>query len=108
METKSITLSLDNDSIKVFVKAIDFYKLASGFLNYGEDIESFQKIKWQVVNCYVPKKAHQEITLNLAPYDIAMLISAVEFLNLVGAFFGSNVDTCECQVIRDELVESLL
>lgn len=108
MNRKTFTLLLDNDAVKVFIKIIDFYKLASGFLNYGEDIEIFQKIKEKVLECYSTKKVHQEITLTLTPYEIGVLLSAVEFLNLVGAYLGSNIDTCECQIIRDEIVESLL
>lgn len=108
MEEQKITLLLDDSIVKTFVKAIEFYKLTSGYTNYGENIEECQKIKEQIINCISPNMTKQEIVLLLKTYNIGVLLNAIEFFNLANAFLGNREGTEDCQIIRDEFVNCLL
>lgn len=108
MEEKRIILQLDNNITKTFIKAIDLYKLASGFLDYGEDVEECQNIKEQIMKNVFPDVEKQKINLFLKKYHTFTLLNAVEFLNLASALLGYKLETEDCQIIKNEIICNIL
>ena len=108
MEEQKMTLQLDNSITKTFVKAIDLYKLASGFLDYGEDIEECENIKEQIMNNLSPDIEKQRISLILKKYHVFTILNAVEFFNLTSALLGYKLETMDCQIIKNEIICNML
>lgn len=108
MEEQKMTLQLDNSITKTFIKAIDLYKLASGFLDYGEDIEECQNIKEQIMNNLSLNTEKQKISLVIKKYHIFIILNAVEFFNLTSALLGYQLETMNCQIIKNEVICNML
>lgn len=108
MEEQRITLRMDNSTTKTFIKAIELYKLSSGFLDYGEDIEECQNIKEQIITSIIPNVEKQIINLHLKNYHVFTLLNAIEFLNLSSVLLGYNSETEDCQIIKAEILCSIL
>lgn len=108
MEECTVYLLIDKSMAITFINCMDFYKLVSTFTNYGEDIEIIQNIKEQTIKSLLPKEGIQEIKLSLATYDVYLLLNVIDFFILVGGFFGDSVNVEDCQMIKTDIMKSLL
>lgn len=99
---KFLKISVDTEEIEVLNKAIDWYKVTSKNLNYGEFVDLCKKIKKTIeIN------SKKQLLMFVTEFEIIFLIRLIDWYQLCCGFMDYGAHIEDCETLKNKILKGI-